>query len=242
MWRITETRFSRLFWLLFFLQYLLINRLQWDGQMDMTACSVVNGSLRDLLQEQWLKRGKCMNLDQTKKCGKETIQLGVLNMKRSWMILKASTNFLSVSSGWWKDEKDQTYVIYFKIIAALQEDGISLVKKMPPTVDTLNFLCYRIGFPKTTHYGTHFVVKSKQDANNVAYTTNTLDMHTDLPYYLYKPGVQFLHCIEQYNVIGGENEFTDAVFIPWYKLKKESKTTLKKSRSQSIFPHPKSTN
>ena len=103
--------------------------------------------------------------------------------------------------------------MYFKIIAALQEDGISLVKKMPPTEDTLNFLCYRIGFPKTTHYGTHFVVKSKQDANNVAYTTNTLDMHTDLPYYLYKPGVQFLHCIEQYKVIGGENEFTDGFHI-----------------------------
>lgn len=84
---------------------------------------------------------------------------------------------------------------------------------MPPRQDTLSDLCYRIGFAKTTHYGTHFVVKSKKDANNVAYTSNTLDMHTDLPYYVYKPGVQFLHCIGQHKIIGGENEFADGFNI-----------------------------
>ena len=84
---------------------------------------------------------------------------------------------------------------------------------MPATEDGLVFLINKIGFPKTTHYGTYFVVKAKPGANNIAYTNNTLDMHTDLPYYLNSPGVQFLHCIEQRELKGGENEFTDGFHI-----------------------------
>ena len=34
-----------------------------------------------------------------------------------------------------------------------------------------------------------FEVKAKYDANNLAYTTNFLPLHIDLPYYDYIPGV-----------------------------------------------------
>ena len=111
------------------------------------------------------------------------------------------------------NESCKCYNFLYLIIAALQEDGIGLVKTMPAAEYTLDFICNRIGFTKTTHYGTHFAVKAKQNANNLAYTTNTLGMHCDLPYYLYNPGVQFLHCIEQCELTGGENEFTDGFNI-----------------------------
>jgi len=35
----------------------------------------------------------------------------------------------------------------------------------------------------------HFEVKAKYDANNLAYTSNFLPLHIDLPYYDYIPGV-----------------------------------------------------
>ena len=36
----------------------------------------------------------------------------------------------------------------------------------------------------------HFEVKAKYDANNLAYTSNFLPLHIDLPYYDYIPGVR----------------------------------------------------
>ena len=125
------------------------------------------------------------------------------------MTMRCSTSSSLVSY----EKYNSSQGLHHAIISALQEDGISLVKEMPRTEYTVGYLCNRIGFPKTTHYGTHFAVKAKQSANNLAYTTNTLGMHLDLPYYLYNPGVQFLHCIEQCELKGGENEFTDGFHI-----------------------------
>ena len=47
------------------------------------------------------------------------------------------------------------------------------------------------------------------EANNLAYTSATLGLHTDLPYYSYTPGVQLLHCLSQAQAEGGENVFAD---------------------------------
>jgi len=56
-------------------------------------------------------------------------------------------------------------------------------------------------------------VKSERNASNLAYTSSTLCVHTDLPYYIYPPCVQLLHCIKQYDEIhedgGGESHLVD---------------------------------
>ena len=61
---------------------------------------------------------------------------------------------------------------------------------------------------KRTHYGDFFHVKTKVDANNLAYTGAELGLHTDLPYYRYTPGTQFLHCIQQTQALMSENILT----------------------------------
>lgn len=38
-------------------------------------------------------------------------------------------------------------------------------------------------------FSEEFSVQAKADATNVAYTSGYLQLHTDLPYYEYKPGV-----------------------------------------------------
>jgi gamma-butyrobetaine dioxygenase len=50
-------------------------------------------------------------------------------------------------------------------------------------------LADRVAFIRRTHYGEEFSVKSKMEPSNVAYTGQALQLHTDLPYYEYKPGV-----------------------------------------------------
>ena len=75
-----------------------------------------------------------------------------------------------------------------------------------------------MGIPKRTHYGDYFHVRTKADPNNLAYTgaglgewllcvpvlvtmsTHDPGLHTDLPYYRYTPGTQWLHCIQQTQV------------------------------------------
>ena len=76
-----------------------------------------------------------------------------------------------------------------------------------------------MGIAKRTHYGDYFHVRTKADPNNLAYTgvglggyhvsrvtvpgtmsTPDPGLHTDLPYYRYTPGTQWLHCIQQTQV------------------------------------------
>ncbi|XP_016334478.1 gamma-butyrobetaine dioxygenase-like [Sinocyclocheilus anshuiensis] len=45
-------------------------------------------------------------------------------------------------------------------------------------------------------------------ANNVAYTSGELSLHTDYPALHHPPGVQFLHCVRQ-AAQGGESEVVD---------------------------------
>lgn len=53
-------------------------------------------------------------------------------------------------------------------------------------------------------------MKSEPNAVNLAYTSARLGVHTDLPYYVYPPGVQILHCLRQYQEgEGGESHLVD---------------------------------
>ncbi len=58
-----------------------------------------------------------------------------------------------------------------------------------------------------------FTVKSEKNAVNLAYTSNTLCVHTDLPYYENPPGVQLLHCIKQFNGDGGKSRLVDGFLV-----------------------------
>ena len=54
-----------------------------------------------------------------------------------------------------------------------------------------------LGYPKNSHYGPVFKIKSKPSPSNLAYTAASLPLHTDIPCFQYQPGFQCLHCIEQ---------------------------------------------
>lgn len=95
----------------------------------------------------------------------------------------------------------------------LEVYGFALVSGAPAKTGQVRALAERVAFIKRTHYGEDFSVIAKNDPSNVAYLDGPLQLHADLPYYEYKPGVQFIHCIVQYAGNGGDTRVTDAVHV-----------------------------
>lgn len=95
----------------------------------------------------------------------------------------------------------------------LEVFGFVKVNGAPAEQGQVRRLAERIGFIRKTHYGEDFTVKVKSDPSNVAYLSGPLQLHTDLPYYEHKPGVQFIHCIVQYQGEGGDSLIADAANV-----------------------------
>ena len=99
-------------------------------------------------------------------------------------------------------------------INSLKSEGVSIVKNAPCNNVGLNKLVAAIGMPWNNHYGEYFDVISKNDPSNIAYTSEILSPHIDLPYYCEPPGIQFLHCIKRTSdVEGGQNQLADGFFV-----------------------------
>ncbi|TKS69532.1 Gamma-butyrobetaine dioxygenase [Collichthys lucidus] len=93
-------------------------------------------------------------------------------------------------------------------LLALRRVGIVYLKGAPVEQGQVARLAERIGYLRLTFYGHTWQVQDKYMANNVAYTSGRLSLHTDYPALHFAPGVQFLHCINQ-AVEGGESEVVD---------------------------------
>lgn len=94
--------------------------------------------------------------------------------------------------------------------------GVALIQNTPNSETAVDSVVEKIGFTKQTHYGVKFVVQNVSNTSNVAYLSSNLQMHTDLPYYEYCPGVNLLHCLVQTKSVGGENLLSDCHFVAKY--------------------------
>ncbi|XP_022228597.2 gamma-butyrobetaine dioxygenase [Drosophila obscura] len=91
--------------------------------------------------------------------------------------------------------------------------GVALVRQAPLEFDVLRRLCNRVGFMRRTTYGEEFSVRAQPGASNYAYLAAPLPLHTDMPYFEYKPGVTLLHTLEQSDSPGGVNLLADAYHV-----------------------------
>ena len=80
--------------------------------------------------------------------------------------------------------------------------GITIVENAPTKNKSAFKILDKIGKYRETFFGTPFEVINIPKPNNQAYTADALPNHTDLPYYEYVPGYQFLHCLKN-NADGG---------------------------------------
>lgn len=94
--------------------------------------------------------------------------------------------------------------------------GVALIKNTPDSDTAVDSIVEKIGFTRRTHYGIKFIVQHVTNTSNVAYLSNNLQMHIDLPYYEYCPGVNMLHCLVQTQSNGGENLLSDAHYVANY--------------------------
>lgn len=123
------------------------------------------------------------------------------------------------------DEDFHSEAFMARWLTALRRDGVTLIRgvEFPDTSAAASQaeaeaaleaplweLASRIAPVTTTLYGTMFHVVSLPDADNVAYTSERLQMHQDLVYYESPPGIQLLHCVAfDEDVVGGESVFVD---------------------------------
>ena len=101
--------------------------------------------------------------------------------------------------------------------------GIAIIQNAP-TQDKSGFkILDKIGKYRETFFGTPFEVINIPKPNNQAYTADELANHSDLPYYEYVPGYQFLHCLIN-DAKGGSStavdSFAAANFLKKNHLKK----------------------
>lgn len=98
-------------------------------------------------------------------------------------------------------------------LSCLTTNGVAIIQNTPHSELEARKIADRVGFIRRTHYGEEFIVKSKEGTSNVAYLSTPLQMHTDLPYYEYAPGVNLLHCLVQSKSSGAQNQLADAFYI-----------------------------
>lgn len=95
-------------------------------------------------------------------------------------------------------------------LATVDVRGVALVEGMPGRRGTVIRLAQRVGFIEESHFGRHFDVVSKANAENLAYTAGRLQPHSDLPSRRQPPGIQFLHCLCN-DATGGDSVLVDSV-------------------------------
>ena len=82
-----------------------------------------------------------------------------------------------------------------KWLEKLNVYGLCIIKNAPTKKNSGFKILNKISHIRETFFGTPFEVINIPKPNNTAYTAAGLRNHTDLPYYEYAPGYQFLHCL-----------------------------------------------
>ncbi|MFT6925208.1 MAG: gamma-butyrobetaine dioxygenase [Psychromonas sp.] len=100
----------------------------------------------------------------------------------------------------------------YEWMSALNTNGIAIINGMPDDSEAVVHTAKRIDYLRQTNFGMTFDVISEKDPINMAYTSLSLPLHTDLPNQEVPPGYQFLHFLSNESV-GGESTFVDALKV-----------------------------
>ena len=112
-----------------------------------------------------------------------------------------------------------------KWLKLLHEYGFAIIKNSPIKKKSAFKILNRISHHRETFFGTPFEVINVPKPNNTAYTADALKNHTDLPYFEYAPGYQFLHCLVN-DAKGGNSSVVDGFAVANY-IKRYEKDAFK---------------
>ncbi|XP_017479380.1 PREDICTED: gamma-butyrobetaine dioxygenase-like [Rhagoletis zephyria] len=125
----------------------------------------------------------------------------------------AGKQFREITETFNFDDVMQTDDALRQWLEALAVRGVAIIECAPLEKTVVRQLADRVGFIRRTTYGEEFIVEAKPGAKNYAYLSHPLPLHTDLPYYEYKPSVNILHCLVQSKSEGGSNLLVDGFYI-----------------------------
>lgn len=100
----------------------------------------------------------------------------------------------------------------FKWMSDLDRYGLAIINGMPDSEEAVVNTAQRIDYLRQTNFGMTFDVVSVEEPINLAYTSISLPLHTDLANQETPPGYQFLHCLANESE-GGESTFVDGLKV-----------------------------
>ncbi|MEM1363101.1 MAG: TauD/TfdA family dioxygenase [Pseudomonadota bacterium] len=127
--------------------------------------------------------------------------------RRLWYA-DAYDSFVRVS----QSELDQSDAARARLARALIVDGVAIVTGMENSEAGLARLVSCLGPVTPSAEGETFEVRVEIEPTNLAFTSKSLEMHTDLPGEEWAPGIQFLHCRAN-TVDGGMSLFADGAAV-----------------------------
>ena len=167
------------------------------------------GSHKSKFNLQWL-RDHCYTEINNKKYNSPYI-FWDSNLKKNFSKIKLNHNDIISNDSYLK-----------KWLKLLHSHGFAIIKNGPTKKKSGFRILKRISHHRETFFGTPFEVINIPKPNNTAYTAQALRNHTDLPYFEYAPGYQFLHCLVN-NASGGKSSVVDGFAVANYLRKKEKK-------------------
>jgi len=93
---------------------------------------------------------------------------------------------------WRADPGEQERLAWLEAFLNL---GFVIFEGVPTAPGTVLKVGAAFGFTRATNFGALFDVRSTPNATDLAYTSVSLDPHTDNPYRAPVPGIQLLHCL-----------------------------------------------
>ena len=121
-----------------------------------------------------------------------------------------------------------------KWLQTMYSYGISLIQNAPTKKKSAFKILDKIGKYRETFFGTPFEVINIPKPNNQAYTADALANHSDLPYYEYVPGYQFLHCLVN-DAEGGSSTAVDGFAVANFLKKNHKKKFKLLTENEVIF-------
>ncbi len=100
---------------------------------------------------------------------------------------------------------DESYLAWLE---TLWRDGVAIVTGMPANRKALTTFAERIGYVRASNYGRDWEIVAIPDPDNPVYGEQGLRVHTDLPYRVPPPGVQF-NLSALADARGGESTLAD---------------------------------
>ena len=93
---------------------------------------------------------------------------------------------------WRADASESERLTWLEVFLSF---GFVIFEEVPTAPATVLKVGAAFGFTRETNFGALFDVRSTPNATDLAYTSLSLDPHTDNPYRAPVPGIQLLHCL-----------------------------------------------